>query len=68
MEVLCINGDLELDDYIKKRVLLGEYQIMLFTPEMLLEKRYWRRMLCNETYCKRLRAFVVDEAHTVKKW
>ena len=67
LKVICVNGDLK-DNSIKKRILLGEYQIVLFTPEMLLEKKCWRRMLCSETYSKRMRAFVVDEAHTVKKW
>ena len=46
----------------------GEYQLVLFTPEMLIEQKRWRRMLLAEVYTSRLRAFVVDEAHTVKKW
>ena len=44
----------------------GEYQLVLFTPEMLIEQKQWRRMLLAEVYTSRLRAFVVDEAHTEK--
>ena len=67
LKVICVNGDLQ-DGSIKKRVLHGEYQVVLFTPEMLLEKKCWRRMLCSDIYSQRMQAFVVDEAHTVKKW
>ena len=44
---------------------MGRYQLVLFTPEMLLSQRRWRKM---QVYSNQLRVFVVDEAHTVKKW
>ena len=53
---------------MKERVKNGNYQLVLFTPEMLLDKKRWRRMLLDDVYSARLRAVVVDEAHTVKKW
>ena len=53
---------------MKERVRNGAYQLVLFTPEMLLDKKRWRRMLLDDVYSTRLRAVVVDEAHTVKKW
>ena len=53
---------------VKEAVLMGEYQLVLFTPEMLVEQKRWRKMLLGDVYSSRLRAFVVDEAHTVKKW
>ena len=46
----------------------GDYQLVFFTPEMLLNKKKWRKMLLGDVYASRLRAFAVDEAHTVKKW
>ena len=46
----------------------GGYQLVIFTPEMMIEHKRWRKMLLGEVYTSRLRAFVVDEAHTVKKW
>ena len=39
----------------------------LFTPEMLLSKHKWRRMLLGDKYTQNLRAVVIDEAHTVKQ-
>ncbi len=34
---------------------------------MILVSRRWREMLIGEAYCHQLRAFIMDEAHTVKK-
>ena len=45
----------------------GEHGLIFFTPELLLERR-WRDVLHSKPYDQRVRAFVVDEAHTVKKW
>ncbi len=53
---------------MKVRVVKGEYQLVLFAPEMLLDKKRWRTMLLGDVYSSRLRAFAVDVAHTVKKW
>ena len=49
-------------------VIKGEYQLVYFTPELLIEKRKWREVLQSETYERRLKALVIDEAHTVVKW
>ena len=56
------------DECVKEHVMKGDYQLVMFTPEMLLNKKLWRRMLLGKVYSSRLQAFVVDEAHTVKKW
>ena len=56
------------EDHVKIGVLIGKYQLVLFTPEMLLDTKIWRKMLLGEIYRYRLRSLVVDEAHTVKKW
>ena len=66
MSACYIAGDQE--ECIKKDVLDGKYQLVLFTPELLLNCKIWRKMLVGDTYRHRLRAFVIDEAHTVKKW
>ena len=52
---------------MKAGVLKGEYGLIFFTPEFLLERR-WRDVLHSKPNDQRVRAFVVDEAHTVKKW
>ena len=62
-----VAGSLE-DECVKERVRNGDYQLILFTPEMLLDQKRWRRMLLDDVYSTHLRPVVVDEAHTVKKW
>ena len=61
-----VAGDQEV--LVKEHVMSGDYQLVYFTPETLLDKKKWRRMLLGNVYASRLQAFVVDEAHTVKKW
>ncbi len=51
---------------MKQAVMRGEYQLIFFTPELLLER--WRQLLGTSHYTRRVKAFVMDEAHTVKKW
>ena len=46
----------------------GKYELVYITPELLICNAGWRKMLMEESYTERLVAFVVDEAHTVKKW
>lgn len=53
---------------LRKEVREGEYQLVYITPELLITGGVWRKMLVGEVYSERLRAFIVDEAHTVKKW
>jgi len=46
----------------------GKYQLVFISPEALLTNESWRDMLLSSVYQERLVAFVVDEAHCVKKW
>ena len=53
---------------VKAGVFKGEYSLFVFfTPELLLLRK-WRDLFHSKPYMSRVRAFVVDEAHTVKKW
>ena len=52
----------------KRGVEEGHYQIVLFTPETLINNRRWRNLLRSDLYAERLKGFVIDEAHCVKKW
>ena len=61
-----ITGDSNKE--MKDSVLSGKYQLVYITPELLISGTVWRKMLTGEVYESRLKAFVVDEAHTVKKW
>ena len=58
------------DATIDKRrgVRKGEYQLVFFSPEALFATLEWRRMLASDLYRSHLVAFVIDEAHCVKKW
>ena len=44
----------------------GLYQLVYFTPEMLITNRRLRRVIESDSYAERLKAFVIDEAHCVK--
>ena len=46
----------------------GSYIVVFFTPEMLLERRWWRNVLLGEVYSPRLWTVANDEAHIVNKW
>ena len=59
-------GD-QQDPVVKEGVIKGEYQIVYFTPELLLVNNKWRKMLVGDIYTSRLRTFVIDLAHTVAK-
>ena len=53
---------------MKKGVLEGEYQLVFFTPEYLIDQKKWREALKGNIFQARLRALVIDEARTIKKW
>lgn len=52
----------------KAAVQQGEYRIIFISPETLFASLEWRNLLCTDLYRQNLVAFVVDEAHCVKKW
>ena len=66
LAVGCVTSESSVAE--KHKVSNGEYQLVLFSPEALLSVRRWREMLRDEAYNSRVVAFVVDEAHCVKKW
>ncbi len=66
LSVASITGN--TGEEIKEGVRRGEFRLIFFTPELLLEHKRGRRLLRKEHYVKRLKAFVVDEAHCIKKW
>lgn len=45
----------------------GEFQIVYISPEALVLLK-WRNILSTRVYQENLVAFVVDEAHCIKKW
>ena len=62
----CISMDVK-DAQIKDEITLGNYSLVFFTPEAILNPS-WRSVLLSKPYQDNLVAFVIDEAHTVYKW
>ena len=57
----------EAIDDLKDRVCRGEYQLVFITPEMIIIHKRWRKVIDGDIYTERLKAFVIEEAHCVKK-
>ena len=51
----------------KQSIMNEEYQIIFISPEALVGGMEWRSMLATDIYSKNLVAFVIDEAHCIKK-
>ena len=67
LSVAFVSGcDSESED-MKSGVKEGRYQLVFFTPELMVGNRRWRKVLSSDMYRRRLRGFIIDEAHTVKK-
>ena len=58
----------EADAATETEVCNGRFQLVYFSPEALLTNPTWWDMLQSPVYQNNLVAFVVDEAHCVKKW
>ena len=52
---------------MRQGVVNGDFQLVYFTPESLLIKK-WRRVLQSPVYERKLRVIVFDEAHCITKW
>lgn len=53
---------------VKAALSAGRYQIIFVSPEALFRGTEMRSIICTDIYRENLVAFVVDEAHCVKKW
>lgn len=61
-------GEAQTDPSARRRVLSGEAQIVLISPENAIQNSAYRNMFLSEQYKNRLVALVVDEAHCIKTW
>ena len=59
LRTCCVTGDQE-DNCVKESVMKGEYQLVLFTPEMLIDKKQWRWMLLPRARIVRLRQTILN--------
>ena len=61
-------GEAQKDSDTQRRVICGEAQIVLISPENAIENPTYRNMFLSVRYKQRMVALVVDEAHCVKTW
>ena len=66
LKVGCVTGESSSEE--KSQVVKGNFQLVFFSPESLLSGHRWRKLLQVEPYRSNVVAFIVDEAHCVKKW
>jgi len=66
LSVAAINSN--TSEAVKQGVYNGEFSLVFFSPELLLLEKRWRDLLTSTLYQQRVKAFIVDEAHCVKKW
>ena len=52
---------------MQTEAMAGKYQLLFFTPEAILGRGRWRDFFMYKC-AERIRALVVDEAHTVSMW
>ena len=64
LDVVYVTG--EATPELKSSVCTGQYQMVLISPELLVENRYWRKMLTSAVYTTRLIA-IVNEAYYSKR-
>ncbi len=61
-------GEVQEEDDTYLEICEGKYQLMFMSPEALLTDVKWRDILQSPIFQENLVAFVIDEAHCVKKW
>ena len=65
---IYVTKNMDNSDQVERRLYEGRYQVMFFSPEAIVCDDTWRDMVQSKVYRDNLVAFVIDEAHLVKKW
>ena len=65
-ELSCARIGQSSDD--DRKIMDGKYQLVYVSPEALLSKWKWRKMLLTDVYQRNLVAIIIDEAHCVRNW
>ncbi|KAF8961576.1 P-loop containing nucleoside triphosphate hydrolase protein [Flammula alnicola] len=52
----------------KKKIVTGDWQIVLISPEQLLTRRFIQDVLKDLEFKQRLLSMVIDEAHVISHW
>lgn len=61
-------GEAQTDPAAERKVLKGEIQLVLISPESIVNVTRYRNMLLSQVYKEKLVGLVIDEAHCVKTW
>lgn len=61
-------GEAQTDPTAERKVLKGEIQLVLISPESIINVARYRNMLLSQVYKDKLVGLVIDEAHCVKTW
>lgn len=61
-------GEAQTNPDARRRVLRGEVQVVLISPENVILNSSYRNMFLSEKYRQKMVALVVDEAHCIKTW
>ena len=61
-------GEGQHDPSISQHVLNGECQLVLISPENIINDTPYRNMLLSDVYQKKTVCLAVDEAHCVQTW
>ena len=67
LKAAYVSGETQGKADIVRGVTNGHFQLILFTPEILLSRK-WRKMLLTEPFQENLIGLIVDEAHCVNSW
>ena len=65
---ICVSNKDHITSESRHNIVNGKHQLVFMSPEALFGSLEWRKMLSTDIYMNNLLAFVVDEAHSVKKW
>ena len=62
------DDEFNVDDDTENKIKLGQYSILLGTPETWIKQEKWYHMLTSELFRKKTLIIVADEAHCLPQW
>ncbi|KAI5885343.1 P-loop containing nucleoside triphosphate hydrolase protein [Schizophyllum commune H4-8] len=65
----ALNSSVDEDSQLQmKRIVRGDFRIVLLSPEMLWSQQFFNKVLRNPKFARKIYSVVVDEAHCVSFW
>ena len=66
LHAVRVGAGLHWTKEVEHQIMNGDYQLVFVSPEAILTKQRWRRMLARSVYQDKLVALVI--AHCVRTW